>query len=557
MINSLPSHKKVNHTAIIFLTFLLCLLQASPAHAENALQKKKAEVIKNAIQEFEIEITPNEFPAEVGQQTALEIKTISSAFNSKYKNSEKIFLGAYKNIAFLSVPSKQIFMIFPPQIDAKTANLIGRGWKGKDMYDNGLSLLVDKNAAYKIVDSYQLLPLEFVDVSTLQEINTEYFSSAIFKDKNNVYQLSKERFEIIIDADPATFAEVTDEHSGAQFTDKDSVFLINKENKIVPVSDADMATFERVTGPIDDTFRKGLHSYIRDKSHRYYFSPSGTVLPIQDIDINSMKKIFGTIYEQNNAVYYTTLTDPSPIKLEGVDPKEFKPISKTWNLLFTDGKKIFSYHPGTLQIKEIPGITNDTFKIYLPKGISYPNEGDALIFGDKNSIFYMETRYPSDMKAQIISVKDRETFEIISHYKILLGKDSKALYAISGNTMKPLPKMNAKKFEVLHDLNAFLARDDKNIYTVNAKTKRLNILRGVNYKTFSIAGYFGGSGSFPLIKDNKHVWYFNRNESKFKILKDADPFTFASAPSSSGNSYKDKSHTWKDEYSKEELVKIN
>lgn len=557
MINLISSKNKIRHITHICLFLLLCILQVPLSHAEIAIRESQTENIRKTAQELKIEIPPDEIPTGVNKQTALEIKTLSTIFNYKYKDSGKIFLFEYKNIAFLNVPSKSIFMIFPPQIDAKTADLMGRGSKGKDIYDTGLSLLVDKNAAYKIVDSYQLLPLKDVDVSTLKEVSTDYFADLIFKDKNNVYQLSKERFEIIIDADPATFAEVTDEHSGAQFTDKDSVFLVNKEHKIVPVSDVDMATFERVTDPIDDTFHKGLHSYIRDKSHRYYFSPSGTVLPIQNIDINAIKKIFGTIYEQNNAVYYTTLTDPSPLKLEGVDPKEFKPISKTWNLLFTDGKKIFSYHPGTLQIKEIPGITNDTFRIYLPKGISYPNEGDALIFGDKNSIFYMETRYPSDMKAQIIPVKDRETFEIISHYKILLGKDSKALYAISGNTMKPLLKMNAKKFEVLHDLNAFLAKDDKNIYTVNAKTKRLNILRGVNYKTFSIAGYFGGSGSFPLIKDNKHVWYFNRNESKFKILKDADPLTFSSIPSSSGNSYKDKSHTWKDEYSKEELVKIN
>lgn len=556
MINFIPRNKKASYTAAIFLVLLLCF-QTSPAHAENAMQKLQTESMKKAIQELKIEITPNEFPIGVDEQTALEIKTISSVFNSKYKNSEKIFLGAYKNVAFLSVPSKQIFMIFPPQIDAKTANLMGRGGKGKETYDTGLSLLVDKNAAYQIVDSYQLLPLEDVDVSTLKEINTEYFSEAIFKDKNHVYQLSKEHFEIMPNADPATFAEVTDEHSGAQFTDKDSVFLVNKEHKIVPVTDADIATFQRVTDSMDDTFLKGLHSYIRDKNHRYYFSPSGAVLPIQNIDSSSIRKIFGTIYEQNNNVYYTTLTDPSPIKLEGVDPREFKPISKTWNLLFTDGKKIFSYHPSTLQIKEIPGITNDTFKVYLPKKVDYPNENDVLIFGDKNNIFYMETKYSSDMKAQIIPIKDHATFEIISHYKILLGKDSKAIYAISGNTLKPLPKINAKKFEVLHDLNALLAKDDKNVYTINTKTKQLSVLRGVNPKAFSIAGYFGGSGSFPLIKDNKHVWYFNRDESKFKILKDADPVTFISARNSSGNFYKDKSHTWKDEYSKEELVKIN
>lgn len=557
MIISLSVNKKIGHTAIIFVALLVWVFQVSPAHAENAMQKLQTESIEKAIQELKIEITPDEFPTGVDEKIALEIKTISSVFNSKYKNSEKIFLGAYKNVAFLSVPSKQIFMIFPPQIDAKTANLIGRGGKGKEMYDSGLSLLVDKNAAYQIVDSYQLLPLEGVDVSTLQEVSTDHFADLIFKDKNHIYQLSKEHFEIIPNADPATFTEVTDEHSGAQFTDKDSAFLVNKEHKIVPVTDADIATFQRVTDSIDDTFRKGLHSYIRDKNHRYYFSPSGAVLPIQNIDSNSIRKIFGTIYEQNNAVYYTTLTDPSPIKLEGVDPKEFKPISKTWNLLFTDGKKIFSYHPGTLQIKEIPSITNDILKVYLPKRVDYPNENDALIFGDKNNIFYMETRYPSDMKPQIIPTKDHATFEIISHYKILLGKDSKALYTISGNTLKPLPKINVKKFEVLHDLNAFLAKDDKYIYTVNAKTKQLSVLRGVNPKTFTIAGYFGGSGSFPLIKDNKHVWYFNRDESKFKILKDADPATFISTHNSSGNFYKDKSHTWKDEYSKEELVKIS
>lgn len=556
MIHLSPFRHKTGTIVSFFLVLLLCGFSVPSAHAENALQKKKAEVMKNAIQALKIEITPDEFPTEVDKQTALEIKTISTVLNSEYKNSDKIFLLTHKNIAFLNVPSKSIFMIFPPQVDAKTANLMGGGWKGKEIYDSGLSLLVDKNEAYQIVENYQLLPLEFVDVSTLEEISTEYFSDVIFKDKNNVYQLSKEHFEVILDADPATFAEVIDKTLGGNFRDKDTVFVINKKNKIVAVTGADMATFERIADSADDAFGKSLHSYIRDKNHLYYFSPSGAVLPIQNIDIDSMKKIFGTIYEQNNAIYYTTLDDSYSTKLDGIDPKEFRPIPTTWNLLFTDGKKIFLYHPRTLQVKEIPGITNDSFKIYLPRGMVYPNEGDALIFGDKNSIFYMETKYPSDIKAQIIPAKDHSTFEIISHYKILLGKDSKAIYAISGNTLKPLPKIDVKKFEVLHDLNAFLAKDGKNIYTVNAKTKQLSVLRGINPKTFSIAGYYGSSGNFPLIKDTKHVWYFNKDESKFKILKDADPLTFSSAANSSGNFYKDKSHTWKDDYTGE-LVKMN
>jgi len=172
------------------------------------------------------------------------------------------------------------------------------------------------------------------------------------------------------------------------FVDKGSVFVKNYNSDYIPILNADPKTFRMVAvGP-------GFDTYMRDKDRVYHpvFGVKGELLYVEavgDLHIDDVKIIFGTIFEQNEKIYYFSLLDSNPVEVSNVNVTNFSSLKGSENLLFSDGEKVFFYNPNTLRLSILVGadplntkILSADFYSLKPK-ITLSIKDKIYIFNDK------------------------------------------------------------------------------------------------------------------------------------------------------------------------------
>jgi len=202
------------------------------------------------IEDENIFLNPGELPFGVDEQTAKQIKLIAFMQNASYKSIFKkndkngpVFLHVFKNIAYIAVPSKKLYAIFPPPVDAETAVLLGNTYEGNLSEVKDSLFLKDKKMLYRILPNYKLEPLDSVDAATFKSVKFgKQKNPRFFRDKSHIYHYYGGNLYEISNAKVDTFAE----KKWPFFLDNENIFFFNKKNVFMRVLDVDVKTFEEV-----------------------------------------------------------------------------------------------------------------------------------------------------------------------------------------------------------------------------------------------------------------------------------------------------------------------
>lgn len=362
-------------------------------------------ILSKLAKKYDIKIDSLESPDGVDSQTAEEIKILASVFMDADYNDpivgpmrDYIYHASYKDVYFFLYSfDKKLFMT--DKIDADTFELMGVYDYCVDLHEDVLKEMDEKNKKEWCKSYY-----DYIDIGT-----APYGPTVLAKDKNYVYQISKNSLSILEGLDSDKFLKNSDGPADIYLADEKDVYY-SADNELVLLEGADAGTFK---------FFLGL--FFKDKNNVYYFDEGNTAFGNTD--------------------------DDSMYKIEYADPKTFKFLYlEGLYSFFGDAEDVFVAGRYDTVVFSIQGVNPDSAKIYsfTEKKFIPLNNGEAINpyaefpeIHPFDIIISGETTYLFNVTgSKKIDNLDAETFEVLDVSSILpdrsLVQDKNGAYLLEG-----------------------------------------------------------------------------------------------------------------------------